>query len=158
MSSSLLPENLEDELGLTKTDSTDEITDLQGKLAIANDALTSEQDKVKSLEGKIQRLEDNSQIKKTAVGFAKTSLILIPTSCLFLFLLSAMDEKKLNLCGTELDVAIKINAYAQAALIVAPIAFFATIIGFLLKGVFGQNVDVKNLSTADVFKAIDRGR
>ena len=155
--SPLLPENLEADLDATLASEIDEITDLQGRLKSADDALIDAQNKVRGLEAKVIRLQENAAIKRTAVNYAKISLVIIPLSCLLLLLLSAMGERTFNFCGSELDLSIDLNNYAQAALIVAPIAFFATIIGFLLKGVFGQSVDVKDLSASDVMKALDKG-
>jgi hypothetical protein len=151
----LLPNNLEAKLDSTPTDDIDEITYLQGKLRIADDALTEAESKIKSLEAKVKILKDNSEIKKSAVGYAKISLILIPLACLCLLILSALGGRELEVSNHSFNISIDLNNYAQAALIVAPIAFFATIIGFLLKGAFGQNVDVRNLSTPDVLKSLN---
>jgi len=155
---SLLPKGLGSALDSVTESEADIITDLQGQLTNANDALLAESAKVTSLTATNKVLRDNSKIKTDAVRYAKISLIAIPLACLLLLLLSALGDRKLNICGVELDLSLELNSYAQAALIVAPIAFFATIIGFLLKGVFGQNVDVKNLSATEVMKGLKNNK
>ncbi len=151
----LLPTNLQQTVASTPTSDADTITDLQGRLQTADDALTAEQGKVRALEVEVKILEDNSKIKESAVKYAKWALVIIPSVCLFLLFLSGMGERKLIFGGAELDVSIDIENYAQAALIVAPIAFFATVVGFLLKGAFSQAVDVKNLTRSDLIRLLD---
>ncbi len=150
----LLPEGLEADLDSTVINDTDQITDLQGKLTIAEDALTDEQEKNNNLEAELKLLRENSPIKVSAVKFAKWYLFLIPIFSLALLIISANKGFELSVASWQFQWAwnFELGNYTQSALVIAPIAFIATVIGFMIKGVFGQQGDKDGLSTNDVLK------
>lgn len=130
---------------------------LQGQLSVVQDALDEEKGKNLRLENEVKILTDNSKIKSDAVKYAKGALWIVPLTCLVLLLVSSITVPKLNFQSTEIDLNLKLTPYAQAALIIAPIAFFATVIGLLIKGVFGSKTESKEMSASDLLKALKVG-
>ena len=153
----LLPANLKENVAKTTANSTDQITDLQGQLQSLQDALTSEQFKNSKLEAENKNLKENFPIKSSAVRFAKWYLVLIPLLSVVLLLLSANKGFHLKTCDGlfEWKWHLELGKYTQSALVISPIAFVATVLGFMIKGVFGQqSTKDGNITIADVMNFI----
>ena len=135
-----LPAGIAEELRKTRGDKEDKIADLQGDLQTTQDALDSAQERLKDVEAENKILKDNDVIKKSAFAYAKAFMIIIPALCFLVIVLSSTKGFSFTIFGMSFSAAwdIQINDYAQAAFVVAPIIFVATVLGFLLKGVFGQ--------------------
>lgn len=149
---SQLPAGLRKEVGSTEAIPDDVITELKGQVTTLTDALDSANQKKTTLQAEIEALHDNTKIKLSAVRYAKVFLIVIPICCLILLFFSVNDGLVVHLGeGTRsINWKITVNPYAQAALIVSPIVFIATILGFLLRGVFGQKSETSGITAAEI--------
>ena len=147
-----LPSDLRESLSQTEANDDDKIVDLLGQLQIAKDALEESHEKIIDLEKQNAKLEshnellrDNYKIKRFAVRFSFWFIWLVPIFSILLLILSINDGisfgNGVDDTGFYLSWSVTLNSYAQAALIIAPIAFIATVLGFLLKGVFGRPGD-----------------
>lgn len=153
-----LPTGLPDHIAYTTRATLEEkFIHLQGQLSVVQDALDEQKGKNLRLENEVKLLNDNSKIKSDAVKYAKAALWIVPLTCLFLLVVSSVTMPKFNVSNTEFDLNLELASYAQAALIIAPIAFFATVIGLLIKGVFGSKSESKEMSAADLLKALKVG-
>lgn len=138
---SQLPESLAGILAATSPAESDEISALRETLEATQSALDEAHSNLRDQSALIQVLRDNNEIKQTAVKYAKGFMFAIPIVCLFILGLSVSDGLSLTICGYVYSVSWSVNIedYGQAALVVTPVVFVATVLGFLLKGVFGQS-------------------
>lgn len=138
---STLPKGLSKTVNKTKPSLRDQIIELKGELTIVGDALEDSNSKITKLKAENKVLRDNNDIKQIAVNNARVLLIIVPIICLIILIMSANEGFSffISTWSFYTSASIELNSYAQAALIIAPIAFIATILGFLLKGVFGQS-------------------
>ena len=137
---SLLPTNLGEQVAETTPNEIDQITDLQGQLASTEDALNDAQNQVTRLEADNKRLKENFPIKQTAIKFARRYLIIIPVACMLILILSANNGFNITLkdYSFQWNWKFSLGKYTQSALVIGPIAFVATVLGFMIRGVFGQ--------------------
>ena len=136
--SSQLPPGIGDVLAGTQATDADRIIVLKDELQTTQSALEKESAKSASLESENAILRDNTKIKKDAVWYAKFFMCLIPLVYLLLLLASVSKGVSYNYGqdNFSFEWSIVIGGYAQAAFVVGPIVFVATVLGFLLKGVF----------------------
>jgi len=125
-----LPEGLEDALRklILNTTSDDETTVLQADLQYAEDALDVQTSMNELLKKEIVALKNNTEIKIKVVRYAIGSLVIVPLFCFVLFVLGSVRIPTLQNPLIEVDIP----AYAQAALIITPILFFAAVIRQLI--------------------------
>ena len=138
---SQLPASLPGIVADTNTSDSDEISSLRETQEAIQSALDDALSELKDLRASNQILRDNNEIKATAVKYAKRFMIAIPCICLLILALSVSNGIGLTIRGEVYAVSwsVTIKDYGQAALVVTPVVFVATVLGFLLKGVFGQS-------------------
>ena len=138
---SQLPGALAGIIADTNPAESDEISALRETLDATQSALDDAQSQLKDLSASVQILRDNNDIKTTAVTYAKRFMIAIPCICLAILALSVSDGVSLTVKDEVYAASwsVTIKDYGQAALVVTPVVFVATVLGFLLKGVFGQS-------------------
>ena len=138
---SQLPESLSGIVAGTSPDESDEISALRETLDATQSALDDAQSQLKELRASVKILSDNNEIKQSAVKYAKRFMIAIPCICLFILALSVFDGFSVTIGEKSYAASwsMAIEDYGQAALVVTTVVFVATVLGFLLKGVFGQS-------------------
>ena len=136
-----LPNSLGRIVGETQSTTEDQIASLRETLEATQSALDDANKKIIYLETQVTVLKDNSKIKKTSVFYAKTFLILVPIFCLILLITQFFTSFTLSVKGVQYSIAwvVKADGLAQASLVIGPLVFIATVLGFLLRGVFGQS-------------------
>ena len=135
-----LPPGIGEFVAKTEATDSDQILALKEQLETTQSALSESQHANELLLGEIKVLRDNSSIKRSAVRYAKTFMIVIPIFCVLMLIVTITQGVTLKVPGSDAAILWKaeVKEYAQAAFVVAPIVFIATVLGFLLKGVFQQ--------------------
>jgi hypothetical protein len=124
MGEKLLP-NIEENLSGTSPENEDQIISLKEQIETLERALheaNSERDKLRAHN---EKLKDHDAIKRTALRFARTSMLIVPLICLALLMSTGFKDSFFGF-----PYAIELETYAQAAPIIAPIAFLALSLGF----------------------------
>ena len=102
-------------------------------------------------------LRENLPIKQSAVRYAKWFMVLVPLSCLVLLLFWSEGGLSIEVSRDPVLIAVSTKpgaaSYTQAVLIVAPIAFVVTLLGFLIRGMFAGSGDKEEPSLSDLTSA-----
>lgn len=153
---SQLPAGIGEAVASTTASPNDNIVSLKEELDSVQSALDEERAKNSKLESEIHLLRDNTQIKKDAVRYAKVFMVIIPIFCLMLLIISATIGLFFSFeeWDFEFSWSIEIQKYAQAAFVVAPVLFVATVLGFLLKGVFQTSSQADEVGLANLRQSL----
>lgn len=137
-----LPPALGASVAATKESYEARILQLKGDLQNTEDALAAERGKNSDLQKELDRLKDNINLRRTALRFSRVFLVLVPLVCLALLLILPISQINVSVWGWQASGSWEdvIPPYTFTALVVSPILFITTILGFLLKGVFGNGV------------------
>ena len=148
-----LPDGLHEVLLRLASEATeaDESAVLQADLQYSEDALQIKVAENAVLKADIKALKDNTKIKKLIVKYAIGSLVVIPLICFSLLILGTVHLPRVNSPMAE----ISLTAYAQAALIITPILFFAAVIRQLIASFAGEkSSDKSDDGMTDMIKVI----
>jgi len=146
-----LPKGLEALLsGGSAATEIDELTYLQGELEYAESIIEDQKVTNAKLEVDIKILRDNTVLKKQAVKYAIRSLWIIPGFCGALLLLGATRQNFWDSPWIE----VSLPKYAQAALIITPIIFFAAVIRQLIASLVSSGTASTNDDFSETIKLI----
>lgn len=160
-SNSSLPEGIAEELGAIEPTESNIIVELKGEIKTLQDALSDSQETVRDLENQIKVLSDDSAIKMSAFKYARFYLWFVPIFCVLLLIAILNKGLILNINGKMFSIfwAIETHEYLPIALLVVPVAFIATLLGYLFRGVFGNpNGDIGKESSGAIRRLLDGGK
>lgn len=155
---SQLPSDIGSILAGTEATDSDQIVSLKDELETTQSALEKAHQKIELLEREAINLRDNTEIKKSAFAYAKSFMWIIPAFCLILLIVSVTKGISFPFGDDVKSFTwdVNVGAYAQAAFVVGPIVFIATVLGFLLKGVFQQSSNGDDPGLAQLGQSITR--
>lgn len=150
----LLPAGMSKILTETEESPNHKIISLQDNLRTTQSALDIERSKNRDLSNQLSILRDNSKIKQDAVRYSKIFMVLVPLFCISMLIVSVTKGMSISLEGQKFDLQwdVQVKDYAQAAFVVAPVVFVATVLGFLLRGVFGTHTKEDEAGLSDLRK------